>query len=147
MSRSSLLYIYMMTIIRAFFVTLGGIFFLLLLGLAYIWFFNLWQVQTLTTLWLDSSPPVERPWATSSSATLATTTATSGDDTGASEGSDGTQAEAMTEAGVDESYFTSLSEAEIQCFRNRLGDARVDEIIAGGMPTTAEIISGLSCVE
>lgn len=137
----------MITIIRAFFVTLGLVFFLLLLGVAYIWFSNIWQVQTLAKLWLNASAPVVQPSGEQATTTAPATAPTNEDSTSTSARTSQAQTEAMTEAGVDESYFTSLSDAEIQCFRDRLGDARVDEIIDGAMPTTAEIISGLSCVE
>lgn len=135
----------MYTIIRSFFVTLGIVFFLLLLAVAYIWFSNTGQVQTWTNLWLrssDTSVTVPDTAATTGDQDAATTAETQAEPVEVSE-----QAEAMAEAGIDESFFTSLSDAEIQCFRDRLGSARVDSIMAGAMPSTEEIIVGLPCVE
>lgn len=137
----------MFTIIRAFLITLGSIFLLLLVAVAYIWFSNTWQVQTLAQLWFGATNPPDVTDNTSGSPDVRDDMS---ENEAAADGATETttaQDEAMAEAGVDASFFTSLSAAEVQCFRDRLGNDRVDAIIAGGLPTTAEIIAGLPCIE
>jgi len=130
----------MRTIIQAFLVTLGLTFLLLLMVLGYVWFNDVWKVQTLAKVWLSTSDS-EMMHMTVSTSTGVTEVGSS------TAATNTTQARMMNEAGIDRSFFTSLGDSAVQCFRNRLGSARVDEIIDGAMPTTAEIITGLPCVE
>lgn len=137
----------MQAIIRSFLLTLGFIFLLILFGVAYIWFSNTWQVQTLAKRWFNTATPAanEVPSVVEDKGIESATKSDSSIDGSAAPAT--AQTEVMAEAGVDESFFTSLSDAEVQCFRDRLGSGRVDEIIAGAVPSATEIITGMQCVE
>lgn len=54
------------------------------------------------------------------------------------------QVEAASQAGIEIPTFTSEQTA---CFRAVLGDARVNEIIAGAVPSPVELFKAKSCLE
>lgn len=115
----------MLQLLRYFFVTLGVIFFILLLGISFIWFTDTWGVRTVIEYTLAPKS------ITINSAS-----------TGSVE-----QAQALEEAGLDVSLFTDLSTVQEVCFIARLGEVRVAEIVAGAMPSAAEILQGAPCLQ
>ncbi len=116
----------MRTILTYFFVTLGVIFFCLVLLVLYVWYSDMWGVRTYATF-LQSTPAAT---------------------TQSSETTDGTQAqaEALEEAGLDIGMFADLSAEQEACFEAQLGADRVDEIKGGAMPSMTEIAAGAECL-
>ena len=109
----------MLQIIRYFFVTLGVIFFILLVSLWYVWHTDMWSVRTVADYILERSGP---------GATVEDMlTSGSGD-------------------GIDIAR-QEWSEMELECFRNLFGVERVAEIEAGATPTALELMRGMECVE
>lgn len=114
----------MWTIVQYFFVTLGVIFFALILFVAYVWYSDMWNVRTYSSF-ITASPAAIQP---------------------ASESGSAEQQEALEAAGIDAGVFANLSTEQEQCFTDRLGQDRVNEIISGAMPTLAEITAGSECL-
>jgi hypothetical protein len=137
-----------MLIFKYFFLSLGVIFFSIVVLLAYVWFANVWHIQDLVQWWLADAASQEidyAPYSANDSVPVAPTRASSA----ATHTSDVSpeQTEALESTGIDRSFFDNLHATEVACFRKRLGDQRVDAIIAGDMPSAREITLGLPCVQ
>ena len=113
-------------LLRYFFVTLGIIFFAILLFAGLVWWNDGWGLRTLTGYVIAPQ---------SASVETATTTMTL------------EQGAALQEAGIDPELFTNISTAQEECFISKLGADRVAEIVAGAMPTAAEVLTGAPCLQ
>lgn len=122
----------MFALIRYFFLTLGFIFFVILVAVGYIWFANVWNVQTIFMAVTQDSAIVGAEVPESD------------------EHSDGSpsveQQKAMEDFGISADFFRELGEEERMCLTELLGDSRVEEIRDGAMPTPVEIARGSSCL-
>ncbi|MFA6522347.1 MAG: hypothetical protein WCT24_02010 [Patescibacteria group bacterium] len=59
-----------------------------------------------------------------------------------------TQAAMLTSWGIDPASLpSSITEAQINCAMDAVGEARVQEIISGGQPTVSEIYNAISCLQ
>jgi len=121
----------MKTFLTRFFVTLGVIFFLLIGAGAYVWFTDTYGVRTIVTILQDGTTETQLP----------------------EDGVDknpvmNEQQEAALEAiGIDPaSVPTSISPTQEDCFVEKLGQVRVDEIKAGDTPSAKELIAGRECL-
>ena len=114
----------MKTIINYFFVTLGVIFFILILAVLYVWYSDMWSIRTYATFMQSR-----------------TQSAPATDDGGRAE-----QQQALEAAGLDMGMFDTLTAEQETCFVDRLGAERVAEISAGAMPTMGEIAAGSDCL-
>ena len=119
----------MRIILTYFFVTLGVIFFAIILFLVYVWHANVWNVQNFVSF--VQSEPLSMEQSTEA--------------TGAS-GASTEQQSALEQYGIDESTFTNLSDEQEACFTENLGEDRVAEILDGAMPTLTEITTGAECL-
>ncbi len=114
----------MLQLFRYFFVTLGVIFFLLIIGALFVWFTDAWGVRSVVEFTLTP-----KSISVDSSA-------------GTSE-----QAQALEEAGLDMNLFSNLTPEQETCFTDRLGADRVAEIVAGAMPSPGEVLQGAPCLQ
>ncbi len=120
-----------------FFVTLGVLFFVLLLVLAYLFVFDPLNLKPL----FMSSPD---------SASTATTAAVEGETT-ATTTTAGSQLSPAQEAalksvGIASDAVPTFTEVQLQCFEGVLGKARVDEIKAGAIPSATEFYKAKVCM-
>ena len=138
----------MYTIIRGFFAIMGVLFTLILIGLLYVVIadpFNLrplvqmvWQAGTPTAVSpTATNEPVSPPPAGSAAAAQPTTA-----DSVATPISPA-QMQALEAAGIDPNTITP---AQITCFTEKLGAARVTAIKAGATPSATELFSVRSCL-
>lgn len=119
----------MFTLLRYFFLTLGFIFFAILVATAYIWFANVWNVQAIFSAVTQEPTTVEM---------------TEGDE-GASGSPTAEQEKAMEDFGISSDFFTDLDSEQQTCLVDVLGEERVEEIKQGAMPTPVEIARGSGC--
>lgn len=115
----------MRTTITYFFVTLGVIFFVLILSGAYFWYTDVWGVRTFVSL-MQAEPP-------------ATTQETSVDATTQ-------QRERLESFGLDPNIMDSLTAEDEDCFAAAIGADRVAEIKAGAIPTMSEFAASADCL-
>jgi len=130
-----------MRFIKAFFCFLGFIFFLLLIGLAYLWFVDPFEIRPmLDALRGDAVEVVEIV----------------GDETGAATGEfvdkhpalSETQEKALEVVGIDPGKLPTELTPEMElCFVEKLGAVRVAEIKEGASPTPTEVFTTRSCYE
>ena len=120
----------MFTLLRYFFLTLGFIFFAILVATAYIWFANVWNVQAIF------SAVTQEP----------TTVEMTEDGEGINESLTAEQQKAMDDFGISSDFFTDLDAEQQACLADVLGEERVEEIKQGAMPTPVEIARGSSCL-
>lgn len=118
----------MRIILTYFFVTLGVIFFAIILFLVYAWHANVWGVQNFVSFVQSEPLPMEPAGESGGS------------------GASTEQQSALEEYGLDESTFTNLSDEQEACFTENLGEDRVAEILDGAMPTLTEITTGAECL-
>ena len=148
--------------IRRFFMVLGVLFFIQLVGVGYLVIadpFNLrplvslvWQASGVKTALVNSADSVSTgavdspagstqsvdvPTSTvSEEAVPATKTATVNSE----------QTKALQSVGLDASAIADITPAQESCFVSILGAVRVGEIKAGAVPTTSEFFSVRSCL-
>lgn len=134
-----------MKILTYFFTTLGVIFFVLLCGLAYVWFADPFNIR----------PFIEM--MTTKEEVSSTATPTSEDASSSADSSSGTteqtrkitpeQEEVLSSVGIDIDALPELTPEMEACFTAELGEARVAEIKAGASPTPTEIFSTRTCYQ
>lgn len=131
-------------IIKGFFITLGVIFFFILIALAYLFIADPFNLKPLFKAYTSS--PVE----ISNSAT----NALNGNVTN-NEVKEGTknpllsdeQAATLRSLGIDPANLPSEITPEMQkCFTEKLGDKRTQEIIKGSTPTPIDFLQARSCL-
>lgn len=141
----------MVRIIRLFFMGMGVTFTLLLCGLGYVVVADPFHVRPLFSLFLPSSKGVlTEPMTTDTSASAPTIAASSTAAAPAATPSSGpttAQRDAMQAVGINpRSAISNITPTQMACFVNILGSARVAEIKAGAVPTSAEFFSVRSCL-
>ncbi len=122
-------------ILTYFFMTLGVIFFIILCGLAYIWFADPFNIRPLiATLTSDTPTSVS---TTSGGSTVDKNPALSAQ-----------QEEALESIGINpENLPTSITPEMQACFTEKLGAARVAEIVAGDTPSATEVFTTRECYQ
>ncbi len=133
----------MKKILTYFFVVLGVIFFILIVGVAYLWFADPFGVRPLIEIALSPSSQNE-------------SVLLEGENTGTSTGEvsqdknpalSPTQEQALEKIGIDPAKLPSSITPEMEkCFIEKLGILRVGEIKNGATPTPTEVFSTLPCV-
>ena len=138
-----------------FFAILGGIFFCLLVGLAYLIIADPFNLRPLITMFMATAPTSEERVSSnraietivqppafeekSDSSTGDTTLDTSPQTLPVTDA----QAEALESVGLEAQALSQVQEA---CFVRILGQARVDEVKAGAVPTAAEFFNARECL-
>ena len=137
-----------------FFVSLGVVFFFIILVLAYLWIAdpynikpfiyntNMTKVENEVGVVNNDSPasPIAITSATSTEVITAVTANTKG---GITEG----QKNALQLVGIDPAVLPkNLTPEQEQCFVSEFGQARVNAIKAGALPTPMEVLTGKNCL-
>jgi hypothetical protein len=154
----------MLTLLKWFFLTLGVIFFCLLVAGTYLVVADPFELRPLFALWQGGVPSVgqtlESPSTTEAPVVATETLATSADitttttvpevdvasTTPTSLLTPGQQA-ALEFVGIDpDTLPTTITPEQEACFVETLGSARVDAIKAGAVPTPVEIIQARGCL-
>ena len=117
-----------------FFVTLGIIFFILIIIVGFFYFTNTNKPSVNHTEFVDvkntETPASEVSTTTDKNPVLTPT-----------------QEKTLEKIGVDPAEVpTSFTPEQIQCFEEKLGKERVEEIKNGDTPTTIELIKGKECL-
>lgn len=143
-----------MKYIKAFFFTLGVIFFLLLIGLAYLIIVDPYNVKPLLTA-LQSRPQVEQSDTRDAPASSDGEVSGSGTATPTAEGTvldapvplTPAQAAALEVVGIDPASLpSSISPEQEACFIEKIGADRVEAIKAGAAPTPVEMWQARECL-
>lgn len=125
------------------FVSLGVIFSCLLLALAYFWIADPYNIKPFIYQSNTIGEDNKEINNTESSSSSASTDPSSGVPGGLTEG----QQNALEMVGINPDILpSSLTPEQEQCFVQKFGQARVDEIKAGAVPTAMEVLSGKSCL-
>lgn len=123
----------MKKILTYFFVTLGVIFFVLICGVAYVWFADPFNIRPLIDT-ITADAPAE------------TGNNTSEDSVDKNPALSPTQEQALESIGIDPASLPSEITPEMEsCFVEKLGSARVAEIKEGDSPTPIEVVKTKSC--
>jgi hypothetical protein len=126
-------------IIQSFFLTLGVIFFVLLLGLAYLWFADPFELKPL--YYALTAPKSTN--ATSTPSDDLTSTPKAGNNPLLTP----TQEKTLQMIGVDPSTLpTTITPQMETCFTQTLGQARMLEIKQGSAPTITDFMQAKSCL-
>ncbi len=126
----------MKKVLFGFFVTLGVIFFILLIGIAY---FVIADPFHLKPLFFGSSQ--------STTTTTATTTRLQATTSPQGSGLTEAQKKALETIGINPSALpSSIAPAQEACFVSILGTTRVAEIKKGAVPTVSEMFSARGCL-
>lgn len=147
----------MLRILRHFFVTLGVIFFFLLIGAAYFMIIDPWHLRALlwssVTGFTTELPVVPAIFSPNATATVSTTSASVATPAPVSTAETSikflneAQKAALKKMGVNPDSLPATITAQQQaCFVTALGQARVDEIMAGAVPTTFEFLRAAACL-
>jgi hypothetical protein len=139
--------IFVIRLIKAFFITLGVIFFGLIILASYFWMADPLELKPLfystDTGSKATSTPMDLANQSGDSSDIATTT----NNQNQSPVLNNAQAEALERVGIDSSALPSdITDEQMSCFNEQLGEERVDEIIAGAVPTPLELIKASSCL-
>ncbi len=135
----------MRTFLQRFFQILGVIFFLLLIGGAYLVIADPFEIRA-----LFSMPIVQKPALQNEDATKAESTATvqTSEEPNAHPYLSESQETVLEKVGIDPSQLpVTLTPAQRQCFVSMFGDARVLEIVNGATPTALEVWKGRECLQ
>ena len=125
----------MKKILNVFFVTLGVIFFIILCGLAYIWFADPFNIRPFVSVLTAES--------TEASISLKGGSIKDKNPVLSSE-----QEAALESIGINPENLPSTITPEMEaCFTAKLGSARVAEIKAGASPTAVEVFTTRECYE
>jgi hypothetical protein len=131
-----------------FFVSLGVIFFIILLALAYLWFADPFEIRPLIERY-QSVSTVDKDSVSKASSDQAVVNNSETEDVPAKAQNSplsSNQAEALSAVGIDESLVTSFSQEEIECFTRILGAERVEEIKKGAVPSPGEFFAAKECL-
>lgn len=120
----------MFTILRYFFTTLGVLFFALICAGLFVWYADIWGIQTMAKFFIDKPATVQQIDSSSESGDMSDE-----------------QIDALEAAGINTEEEVLFSEEEIQCFESILGTERVQAIENGAMPTPMEIMRAGECLE
>lgn len=145
-------------VLTYFFVTLGVLFFCLLIGAAYLWFADPFGIRPLLRGSLSVPPVVSESAQNPGTAPSTTGTSSASPDVRSSATSvagetdkhpalDDTQEALLERAGIDPATLpTQLTPGMEACFNEKLGSVRVAEIKNGSTPTPLEFISARACL-
>lgn len=138
-----------------FFAVLGGIFFCILVALAYLIIADPFNLRPIITMFMATTPVIQVSESVNSRIDTAVPSESPNGTTPESTGADGSnaqvqtvpvtdaQADALKSVGLEAS---AISQAQEACFVRILGQARVDEVKAGAVPTAAEFFSARECL-
>jgi hypothetical protein len=133
----------MWKILRAFFVFLGVIFFFILIALGYLFLADPYNLKPIF-MPTSSSDVV----STTSSENITTTSTTSDNQNAKASLLSPAQESALNNIGVNpNSLPTSITPSQETCFVGILGQARVDEIKAGAIPSAPEFFKAMVCLK
>lgn len=140
-----------MKLIYRFFVTLGVIFFLLLLGLAYFVIVDPYNLRPLimSMYQKDSDSQEVVPQPNKNSADSSKDVQSEASPQATSEGGvvNENQAKALESVGIDPASIPNqFTPEQTKCFVGILGQARVDAIVAGDTPTPADFFKAKNCI-
>lgn len=131
------------TFFNNFFVTLGVLFVLILIALAYFFITDPYNLKPMlfgspaATQTQKTAPPVETQSNASSTPIEADSTFILSD----------AQKQALINLGIDPATVpTTINPVQVLCFEEKLGAPRVAEIRTGSVPTTFELLKVKSCV-
>jgi N-acetylglucosamine-6-phosphate deacetylase len=127
--------------LNSFFVTLGVIFFIIILFISYLFIFDPLNLKPL--LFGTSSTKTETIKVAGDDSTNQKTSVQAGSTITLSE----SQKKALQSFGIDPATIpTTLTAAQETCFEEKLGTARVNEIKSGATPNALEFFSAKSCL-
>lgn len=123
--------------LNIFFVSLGVIFFIILLLIAYLFIFDPFNIKPFINRDVSTTEKVQK---------TETKTTTSSSNTAPNNLSP-TQIKALETVGVDpETIPTNFTPEQLKCFEEKLGESRVTEIGAGDTPTMTEFYQAKDCI-
>jgi hypothetical protein len=129
------------------FVTLGVIFFALLIALAYLWFVDPFELRPLLSAYQNEEV---KPVGTSESESVATSEADSAPVSDTSDKNPNltpAQEDALEIIGINPSGLPdTITPEQMSCFVRVLGQARVNEIQSGAAPSAIEIFKAKECL-
>lgn len=120
----------MFTILRYFFTTLGVLFFALICTGLFVWYADIWGIQTMAKFFIAKPAAIQQIESAPESGAISDE-----------------QRDALEAAGVNTENEVIFSAEEIQCFESILGTERVQAIESGAMPTPMEIVRAGECLE
>lgn len=134
----------MKKIFTVLFVSMGVLFLLQLIALAYFFVVDPYNLKPILF-------PADRPVSTAPASTNEvngneTEQTTEGAASAEASGMTAAQAEALNSVGLDASAAQSFTPEQIACFEALLGASRVAEIKAGAVPTMAEFYTVRECM-
>lgn len=150
-----------MKLIRRFFMVLGVLFFIQLIGIGYVVIADPFNLRPLALMVWQASrvaapvapTPVGSESDTSASDAAVSSETQSGGTAPAAQAAarettaiNADQAKALQSVGLDASAIAAITPAQEACFVSILGAARVAEIKAGAVPTASEFFSVRSCL-
>jgi hypothetical protein len=134
----------MKKVLTIFFVSLGVIFFFILIGLAYLWFADSFEIRPLLERYRTPAMSTDVAEVASEGVVTATATQVSTD---VNPNLSPAQEDALLLIGIDPTLLPKEVTAEqMACFVRVLGQARVDEILAGAAPTPIELLIAKDCL-
>jgi hypothetical protein len=132
--------------IYRFFVVLGVIFFLLLVGLTYFVIADPLHIRPFLSAMYEKNKTVSVPDSPEEVDTNPTSTAVASE-TVTPVGVSIKQAEALESVGINPAAVpTKFTPEQVACFVTVLGQSRVDAIVAGDTPTPAEFFTAKNCL-
>ncbi|MEK7097401.1 MAG: hypothetical protein AAB906_00970, partial [Patescibacteria group bacterium] len=132
----------MKNFLKRFFMTLGVIFFLLIIGGAYLYIADPFGIKLFIKTLPGQSVSVPAKSGTDKSATGGTSNAT-----GTAVPLNSAQEEALRALGIDPAAISAITPEVEKCFYAKLGSARADEIKAGAAPTPFDYLKAGSCLQ
>ncbi len=130
----------MLKFLNIVFVIFGGIFFLQVIALAYLWFADPFELRPLINSFSGETVTPREVSTTTNSDTSVDTTDKNSNLTPAQE-------DALEIIGIDPTALPdSITPEQMSCFVRVLGEARVTEIQAGAAPTAIEIFKAKECL-
>lgn len=130
-----------------FFVVLGVIFFLLLMGLTYFVIADPLHIRPVLSALYEKKETVLAPDSTKQIETNQVPAQPATNETAAPAGVSVKQAEALESVGINTaSVPVKFTPEQITCFVSVLGQSRVDAIVAGDTPTPTEFFTAKNCL-
>lgn len=120
----------MFTILRYFFTTLGVLFFALICAALFVWYADIWGIQTMAKFLINQPTTIQQTDSSLEGSELSDE-----------------QKDALEAAGINTEAEVLFSDEQIQCFESILGEERVQAIEEGAMPTPMEIMRTGECLE
>lgn len=129
--------------LKIFFITLGVIFFVLILAGIYLYTADPFQIKPLIKSFTEQGMPVKPGQVPINQQTNVNKAVVGG-----KLNLTASQEQVLKKIGVDPASLPStITPAMEQCFYEKLGTKRTDEIMAGSQPTAADVFIARSCVK